>query len=101
MFMIEGSECVCGKKVVSKRNTCPECKRPMKDAKFENIGKILTHTTLYAPPLGFEGPIRLCMVELSEGAHLLCGYEGEKDPVIGDLVLINKVDDLYICMPKK
>jgi uncharacterized OB-fold protein len=61
--MIEGSECECGKKVVSIRKTCPECKKPMKDAHFKDIGKILTHTTLYAPSLGFEGPIRLCMVE--------------------------------------
>lgn len=95
--MIEGAECVCGKKVASKRKTCPECKKPMKVAEFSDSGKILTHTTLHAPPEGFEGPIRLCMVELEGGAHLLCGYEGEEDLDVGVQVKVKKRNDLYFC----
>jgi uncharacterized OB-fold protein len=97
--MIEGAECQCGKKVASKRKTCPDCQRPMIDAEFRDFGKILTYTTLYAPSQGFEGPIRLCMVKLEDGPHLLCRYEGEKDLDIGENVKIKKRNNLYFCEP--
>jgi uncharacterized OB-fold protein len=97
MFMIEGAECECGKKVVSKRKICPECKKPMMDGEFQNVGKILTYTTLHSPPEGFEGPIRLCMVELEGAAHLLCSFEDEKDLDIGMQVRVKKENDLYFC----
>jgi uncharacterized OB-fold protein len=97
--MIEGAECVCGKKVASKRRICPECKGPLKDAEFGDIGTIVTHTTLYTPSEGFEGPLRLCMVELEGGARLLCGFKGEKDPDIGDQVKVENNEDLFYCEP--
>ena len=97
--MIEGAECVCGKKVVPKINICPECKKPMKDAEFGDFGTVLTHTTLHIPPEGYEGPIRLCMIKIDGGAQLLCGYEGEKDLDIGEHVKIKKKDNLYFCEP--
>jgi uncharacterized OB-fold protein len=99
MFMIEGAECQCGKKVASRRRKCPDCKGTMKYAEFEDIGTIVTHTTLHTPSEGFEGPMRLCMMELSGGARLLCQFRGEKEPAIGDKVRAKKEDDLYFCEP--
>lgn len=97
--MIEGAECQCGKKVASKRRTCPECKGTMKETEFGDIGTIVTYTTLHAPSEGFEGPIRLCIVELEGRARLLCQYKGEKDPEIGEKVTAKLEDDLYFCAP--
>jgi uncharacterized OB-fold protein len=99
MFMIVGAECRCGKRVASKRRTCPECKGTMNQKEFGDLGTIVTHTTLHAPSEGFEGPITLCMVELEGGARLLCQYKGEKYPEIGDQVRARLEDDLYFCIP--
>jgi hypothetical protein len=38
-------------------------------------------------------------VELDGGAHLLCGFLGEKEPNIGDRVNVNKMHELYYCEP--
>jgi uncharacterized OB-fold protein len=69
----------------------------MKNAEFENLGSILTYTTLHAPPEGFEGPIRIAMVELKEGAHLVCSVKGHRDMSIGDDVTVQSEGELYFC----
>jgi uncharacterized OB-fold protein len=71
----------------------------MRRTEFGNLAEIVTHTTLHTPSEGFEGPIRLCMVELSGGARLLCQYKGEKDLEIGDQVRAKLEGDLYSCEP--
>ena len=96
--MIEGSQCECGKKLASRRKNCPHCNKPMKDAEFNDFGRILSHTTLYAPPEGFEGPIRLCIVELEGGVQLLCRFS-EEDIAIEDQVKVKRREDLYFCEP--
>ena len=95
--MIEGAKCECGKMLVPFRITCPKCGKEMTKTGFEEKGIVLTHTTLYATPEGFEIPINLAMVELDGGANLVCGYEGEENLKIGDKVKIKTKDDLFFC----
>jgi uncharacterized OB-fold protein len=95
--MIEGAECGCKKKVVPFRGICPSCGKAMNKVGFEHVGVILTYTILQAPPKGFEAPVKLAMVELREGAHLLCGVKGEREIKIGDEVRVEKEGELYIC----
>jgi uncharacterized OB-fold protein len=97
--MVEGSECECGKKVAPYRSICPKCGKEMKSAEFEDFGIVLTHTILHAPPEGYEGPIRFCMVKLKGGAQLVCGYEGDQRLDIGEHVRIKKKDNKYVCEP--
>ena len=95
--MIEGGKCQCGKKIVPFRNLCPACGRDMDKMEFESLGSILTYTTLHAPPEGFEGPIRIAMVELKEGAHLVCSVKGGREMNIGDEVIVKRDGEHYFC----
>lgn len=95
--MIEGGKCQCGKNIVPFRRYCPSCGSAMNKADFEENGSILTYTTLYAAPEGFETPIRLAMVELKEGAHLVCSVKGDRDIVIGDDVNVKRDGEMYVC----
>jgi uncharacterized OB-fold protein len=99
--MIKGSKCECGKYVVPQRMICPVCGRNMTDMEFENKGTVLTYTTLYAPPIGFEGPIRFALVDLKGKAQMMCTIKGEEELKIGDKVLVNKEDNMYFCEPLK
>lgn len=95
--MIEGSGCECGKKIVPFRKICPVCGKKMKKLNFEEKGTIVTHTTLYAVPEGFVGPLKLVMVKLDGNAHLICGFKGKGDLSIGDNVKIIKKGELHFC----
>ena len=95
--MIEGGRCKCGKNIVPFRKLCPSCGNAMNKVEFENVGSILTYTTLHSPPEGFEGPIRLAMVELKEGVHLVCSVKGDRDVKIGDGVIVKRDGELYFC----
>lgn len=99
--MIEGSECKCGKKLVPYRNVCPSCGKKMSKTEFKDNGTVLTYTTLYAVPEGFEGPIHLAMIGLDEGANLICGYEGKEELSIGNQVKVKKKGELHICELEK
>ena len=99
--MIKGSKCECGKNVVPQRTICPVCGRNMTDMEFGNKGTVLTYTTLYAPPKGFEGPIRFALVDLAGKAQLICTIKGEEELKIGDKVMVNKTEDLFFCEPLK
>ncbi len=95
--MIEGGKCQCGKNIVPFRKLCPSCGSAMNKVEFENVGSILTYTTLHAPPEGFEGPIRLAMVELKEGAHLVCSVQGHRDMNIRDEVTVKSDGENFFC----
>ena len=95
--MIPGATCQCGKKVVPFRKFCPACGRAMEKADFENIGSVLTHTTLHAVPEGFEAPVRLAMIELEGGANLLCSVKEDTEVSIGDDVNVKREGELYFC----
>lgn len=69
----------------------------MNKANFKDNGSILTYTTLHTPPEGFEGPIRLAMVELKEGAHLVCSVKGHREMNIGDEVIVKRDGGHYFC----
>ena len=97
--MIKGAECKCQKKVVPYRNICPRCGKSMAMAEFEEKGTVLSQTTLHAVPEGFEGPIKLAMIQVQGGANLICRYEGERDLRIGEKVSIKSMDELYYCEP--
>ncbi len=97
--MIQGAECECGKKLVPYREICPKCGGKMDRAGFEEKGVVLTHTTLYAVPEGYEPPIKLAMIQLEGGANLICGYEGEEELSIGKKVRIESRGELDFCTP--
>ncbi|UCG69933.1 MAG: OB-fold domain-containing protein [Thermoplasmata archaeon] len=99
--MIKGSKCECGKNVVPQRMLCPVCGGKMTDVEFGNKGTVLTHTTLFAPPMGFEEPIRFALVDLEGKAQLMCTIKGEEEMIIGDEVMVNKEENLYFCEPLK
>lgn len=54
-----------------KREICPKCRRKgrIKQFKFSGKGRIYSHTTVHAPPSGFEAqkPYILAIVKLDEG----------------------------------
>ena len=98
--MIEGATCQCGKRVVPYRMICPSCGRGMDKTEYENYGTVLTYTTLYAPPEGFECPIGLAMVKLADGANLLCQIEGDIEMKIGEKVTVKRKGELFLCAIK-
>ena len=56
--------------------------------KVDGEGTILSHTTLEMPPEGFTSPLTMALVELDQGAVVLClaGSKDDSKPEIGDPV---------------
>ncbi len=80
---MKASKCSCGKIFALSRVLCPKCGKPMTSIKLGNDAIILTYTTLLTVPEGFNAPIFLVLVELEQGARLLCECKNEKDLEIG------------------
>ena len=80
---MQASTCTCGKIVVLKRELCPNCGKSMTAIELGNDAVVLTYTTLYIVPEGFNAPIFLVLVELEQGAKLLCECKNENDLEIG------------------
>ena len=80
---MQASTCTCGKIVLLKRELCPRCGKSMTSIELENNAELLTHTTLYTVPEGFNAPIFLVLVELEQGVKLLCECKNENDLEIG------------------
>jgi len=80
---MEVSTCKCGKKVPFKREICPYCGKKMTFNEIGNNAEILTYTTLFTVPEGFDAPINLVLVKLENGANLLCVCKNEKELEIG------------------
>ena len=80
---MQASICNCGKIVTLKRKICSNCGKTMSSIKVKNDAIILTHTTLYTVPEGFNSPIFLALVELEKGAKLLCECKDKNDLEIG------------------
>lgn len=75
-YNLIGTECVkCGEKFFPPRHFCPNCRRKgeTKEFLFSGEGEIFSHTTVYAPPEGFEyqKPYVLAIVKLKEGPFIL------------------------------
>jgi uncharacterized OB-fold protein len=80
---MQGSTCTCGKIVALNREQCPNCGKSMIAIDLGNDAVVLTHTTLYTVPEGFNAPIFLVLVKLEQGAKLLCECKNENDLEIG------------------
>ena len=80
---MQASTCTCGKIVTLNRELCPYCGKSMTSIELRNDAVVLTYTTLYTVPEGFNAPIFLVLVELEQGAKLLCECKNEKDLEIG------------------
>jgi uncharacterized OB-fold protein len=98
---MQASKCNCGKIVPMDREICPNCGKPMTSIEFENDAEILTHTTLYTVPEGFEAPIFLVLVELEQGTKLLCECKNENDLKIGKKGKVIKKNNKYYFMSNK
>lgn len=71
-YNLIGSICKsCDERYFPRRELCPKCRRKGKieEIKFCGEGKIYSHTTIYAPPDGFEDqrPYVLAIIKLKEG----------------------------------
>jgi uncharacterized OB-fold protein len=80
---MQASTCTCGKIVTLNRELCPYCGKSMTSIELRNDAVVLTYTTLYTVPEGFKAPIYLVMVELEQGAKLLCKCKNKNDLEIG------------------
>jgi len=92
-YNLIGSACTtCGRGFFPRRDFCPTCRRKGKieEKKFSGSGEVFAHTTIYAPPEGFEHmkPYLLGIIKLSEGplvtAQIVDVKPGEVE--IGDKV---------------
>lgn len=56
--------------------------------KIDGNGTILSYTTLEMPPEGFKAPLTMALVELNQGAVVLClaSSNDDSEPAIGDSV---------------
>ena len=95
------SSCKCGKKVPFKREICPYCGKTMTFVEIGNNAEILTYTTLFTVPEGFDAPINLVLVELENGANLLCVCKNEKDLGIGKKGKVTYKDNKYYFLGNK
>ena len=82
---MQASTCTCGKKVALNRELCPNCGKSMNSIEFGDDATVLTYTTLYTVPEGFNAPIYLVLVELEQGAKLLCECKNKNDLEIGKI----------------
>lgn len=96
--MVKASVCDCGKVSIVHRERCPSCRQKMRVEDVGNQGIVLTYTTLQSPPEGFKPPINLAIVELKNGAKILC--EARCEMQIGKEVIIEEVGEKYLCRDK-
>jgi uncharacterized OB-fold protein len=91
---IPSSKCrSCQRVIVPPRGTCPYCGLSagvMEKLSLSPQGTILSFTTLHMPPDGFQAPLSMALVELEQGALILClAIDQTKAAVsIGDSVSI-------------
>ncbi|OLS29320.1 MAG: hypothetical protein ThorAB25_16680 [Candidatus Thorarchaeota archaeon AB_25] len=73
---ISSSKCkMCNRVVVPPRETCPYCGKkagPMEQIELPPVGTVQSYTTLQMPPEGFKAPLPMALVELEQGALILC-----------------------------
>ncbi|UCH06017.1 MAG: OB-fold domain-containing protein [Candidatus Thorarchaeota archaeon] len=98
-MMIEASKCRhCEKVIVPPRRTCPYCGNKtgeMSSVTLGSRGSVLSYTILEMPPDGFERPLVLALIELDQGAVVLClGQEIDMGSVgIGSAVEVKHMTD--------
>jgi len=62
-------------------------------------GKLLTWTVLYAPPQGFEPPLRLGYVRLADGAVILAHGQGQPQPEVDAWVSVDVAGEHFVFKP--
>jgi hypothetical protein len=67
----------------------------MEALEIPGYGEVISFTTLHSPPSGFASPLHLALVELDEGARLLCHGAGTRGLRLGSHVTIEAVDGIY------
>jgi uncharacterized OB-fold protein len=75
-YRLEAAKCnSCGYISFPPRQVCPECgSREFSEVKLADEGEVLTYTIIRTPPENFtdEAPYPIAIVELTDGARLLC-----------------------------
>ena len=67
----------CGEYIAPPRGICPECSSDnLEIISLSGKGEIQTFSIISVPPEGFEGPIPVAMVKLSEGPWVIGKIEG-------------------------
>lgn len=78
----------------------PEVDPPRPALELESIksrrGELLTWTKLYAPPEGFEPPLTLGYVRMSDGAVILAHGKGDSLPGVGDKVGVGVSEEHFL-----
>ena len=99
---MQASTCTCGKIVALNRELCPNCGKSMTAIELGNDVVVLTYTTLYTVPEGFNAPIFLVLVELEQGVKLLCKCKNENDLEIGrkGKVVFENENYYFVCNMK-
>jgi uncharacterized OB-fold protein len=96
---MKGSKCSCGKIVVVDRNICPKCGLTMKPIELSNKATLLSHTTVFTVPEGFDSPIYMVLAELEKGVHLLCTSQDGENLNIGKTGVIEGESGEYTFVP--
>jgi len=77
---MEGSECKCGFKTISKRLECSKCGKRMEPRTFSDEGKILSFVQLGIPPEHHDKSMDIAMVEIDDGPKLICWADVKLSP---------------------
>ena len=93
-------QCVkCGRKYYPPKKRCVCGSTEFKKIVVDNaIGELVTYTTIYVPPQGFEPPIRIAIAKVN-GMNILGRYEGERDPYVGMKVTVDNENGKTIFRP--
>lgn len=96
---IQASRCThCSRTIVPPRDVCPYCGKAagkMIMQKIDGKGTVLSYTTLEMPPEGFNPPLTMALVQLNQGAVILClaGDEENGELRIGARVIVDADSD--------
>jgi uncharacterized OB-fold protein len=82
-----GLECrSCGHVTATPKRACIDCgDRNLDTHVLPNVGTVHSETTITVPPVGFEGPYQVAVIDLGE-AKCMGRIEGEERVEIGDSV---------------
>ncbi len=73
---IAASKCIsCESVLIPRRTICPYCgpeSTDLQDILVQPRGEVISYTSLERPPEGFDPPVVLALVQVKEGATILC-----------------------------
>ncbi len=77
----------CGRGYYPPKIRCSCGSRDFYEVELREPGRIVTLTTIYVPPIGFEPPLRVAIAEFSKhGLKVLGRIDGDYDLKVGDRV---------------